>query len=291
MTYRTGVALVVLAGFLWSGIGLGIRLIGDASAWQILFWRSLGAAPALFLLLALRTGSHPLQAIRRQGLAGLVGGVALVFAFAGGIYAYETTTIANAAFLFTVSPLVTAVLAWPVLGEPVRRATWVAIAVAIVGILVMVGGGLGTGVMAGNLAALGSAAGFAVFTLALRRGKAVETLPATVLGSLLAMGFSALVVGDAGLAVTPRDAAIAVAMGVVVMAGGMLAYTLGSRAVPATELALLALVEVVLAPVWVWLLLGETASAATLAGGAILMAGLAFNALTGMRHRPPPPPM
>jgi DME family drug/metabolite transporter len=80
MTYRTGVALVVLAGFLWSGIGLGIRLIGDASAWQILFWRSLGAAPALFLLLALRTGSHPLQAIRRQGVAGLVGGVALVFA-------------------------------------------------------------------------------------------------------------------------------------------------------------------------------------------------------------------
>lgn len=293
MSYRTGVALVMLAGLLWSGIGLGIRLIGEATAWQILFWRSVGATPALLLSLALRTGGRPLAAIRSQGLAGLVGGVALVFAFAGGIYAYATTSIANAAFLFAVSPLLTAVLAWPVLGEPVRRATWWAIAVALAGILVMVGGGLDGGRMAGNLAALGSAAGFAVFTLALRWRRSGELLPATVVGSTLALAIAAVVAlqSGSGLMLPPRGAAIAVALGVVLLAGGMFAYTAGSRTLPATELALLSMVEVLLAPVWVWLLLDERAAPATLAGGAILLSGLVLNAVTGVRHRPPPPPL
>jgi DME family drug/metabolite transporter len=293
MSYRTGVALVMLAGLLWSGIGLGIRLIGEATSWQILFWRSVGATPALFLVLALRTGWHPFAAIRAQGLPGLVGGVALVFAFAGGIYAYSTTSIANAAFLFAVAPLITAVLAWPMLGEPVRRATWLAIAVALAGILVMVGGGLDAGGMAGNLAALGSAAGFAVFTLALRWGRGGEQLPATVIGSTMALVIAAAlaVESGAGLALPAQGAAIAVAMGVLLMGCGMFAYTSGSRTLPATELALLSMVEVLIAPIWVWLFLGESASPATLLGGAILLGGLALNALTGVRHRPPLPPL
>ena len=78
-------------------------------------------------------------------------------------------------------------------------------------------------------------------------------------------------------------------MGAVILGGGMAAYTAGSRAVPAAELALLSMVEVMLAPVWVFVFLRETASLNTLIGGAVLLAAILWNALSGIRHRPPPP--
>jgi DME family drug/metabolite transporter len=69
------------------------------------------------------------------------------------------------------------------------------------------------------------------------------------------------------------------------VSGGMVLYTLGSRVVPAAELTLLSMVEVLLAPVWVWLFLRETASPATFLGGGILMLAIIGNALSGLRGR------
>ncbi|MCX7644063.1 MAG: DMT family transporter [Rhodobacteraceae bacterium] len=287
LSYARGAALVVGGAVLWSLMGLAIRAIGEATTWQILFWRSLGLAPVVLLFIAWRSGWRPLARLRAAGAAGVTGGAALVFAFAGAIYAIQATTVANAVFLFAASPLITAVLAWPVLREPVRAGTWVAILLAVIGIALMVREGLALGALSGNLAALGSAAGFAVFTLALRRGRTGDMFPATFLGGLFAMLTAAAVLAASGqgLAIPPRDAALAVGMGVLLLGGGLVAFTLGSRAVPAADLALLSMVEVMLAPVWVWLFLGETAGAGTLVGGAVLLAALALNALTGMRHR------
>lgn len=286
-SYLRGAALVVGGAMLWSMMGLAIRLIGEATTWQILFWRSLGMAPVLFAFIAWRSAGRPFARIRAAGLTGLAGGLALVFAFAGAIYAIQSTTVANAVFLFAASPLITALLAWPLLREPVRRGTWAAIGVAAVGILMMVREGLEIGALWGNLAALASAAGFSVFTLALRRGRLGDMFPATMLGGVFSAlaAASVLTLTGEGLAVAPRDAALALAMGVVLLGGGLVCFTIGSRALPAADLALLSMVEVMLAPVWVWLVLGETASAGTFAGGAILLAALVGNALTGMRHR------
>jgi DME family drug/metabolite transporter len=289
ITYRRGVLLVVLAALLWSTMGLLIRLIGDAGTWQILFWRSVGMVPVLAGFIAWRSGGHPLRAVRRAGLAGAVGGFGLVFAFAGAIYAYQETTVANAAFLFAASPLITAALAWPILKEPVRRATWVAIAVALVGIALMVREGFAAGAMAGNIAALASAFGFAAFTITLRWGRLGDMLPAVALGGTFAIVVAWIVIALNGetVRVSATDAGIAVGMGMAILGGGMVVYTIGSRAVPAADLALLTMVEVLGAPIWVWVLLGETAGPGTLMGGAVLLAALAFNALTGLRHRPP----
>jgi drug/metabolite transporter (DMT)-like permease len=286
-SYLRGAALVVGGAVLWSMMGLAIRLIGEATTWQILFWRSLGMAPVLFALITWRSGGRPVERIRAAGVPGLAGGLALVFAFAGAIYAIQSTTVANAVFLFAASPLITALLAWPLLREPVRRGTWAAIAVASVGILMMVREGLEIGALWGNLAALASAAGFSVFTLALRRGRLGDMFPATMLGGVFAalVAAAVLTMTGEGLTVAPRDAALALVMGVVLLGGGLACFTIGSRALPAADLALLSMVEVMLAPVWVWLILAETASAGTFAGGAILLLALIGNALTGMRHR------
>ncbi len=292
--YARGVLLVLAAGLLWSLIGLAIRLIEDAGAWQVMLWRSVGMTPVLILWIARTSGGHPVRALRATGTAGLAGGLGLVVAFAGSIYALQSTTVANAVFLYAAAPLLTALLAWPVLREPVRKATWAAIAVAAVGIGLMVREGLALGAGWGNAGGLAAAAGFAVFTLALRHGRLSDMLPAAALGGLLsiAVGGGVLAVTGQPLLIGARDAAVAAGAGVLFLGAGMVLYTAGSRAVPAAELALLGMLEVMLAPVWVWLALGETASVATLVGGAILMSALALNALSGTRHarhRPPPP--
>ena len=68
----------------------------------------------------------------------------------------------------------------------------------------------------------------------------------------------------------------------------MILYTIGSKAVPSAELALLSMTEVVFGPLWVWLFLGETAGSYTLLGGGVLLVAITGNALSGLRSKPIP---
>lgn len=286
MRYGLGMVLVVTAGVLWSTQGLIFRQIDAAGTWATLFWRSMGMIPVLLAFLVWRAGGSPLPAIRAVGLPGALGGLGLVGAFAGAIYSIQSTTIANAVFLFAASPFLTALIGWMTLGERVRSETWAAMAVALTGIFVMVRDDLSGGAMAGNIAALLSALGFAVFTVTLRWGKVSDSLPSVLLGGLFSLLAGAVIAGQMGqtLAVPAPDALWAMAMGAVTLSGGMVLYELGSRVVPAAESALLSNIEVMLAPLWVWLFLGETASSATFLGGAILLVAVTMNGLSGARR-------
>ena len=290
LSYFNGVLLVLLAGVFWSTMGLGIRQIEYANVWQILLYRSISLATFLFILISLRSGFRPFTTIRRVGIAGIIGGFGLVFAFAGGIYAIQTTTVANAMFLFASAPFFAAILGWIILRESVRRSTWIATAVAIIGIGIMVIDGISAGHIIGNSAALLSALGFAVFTIALRWGKLEDMLPAVFLAGVFAAMVSLIVCFSRGYALTlsANDAGIAIALGVFQVGMGLAIYTIGSKVVPAAELALLSMTEVLLGPFWVWLFLGEMAGAYTLTGGLILLLAIAGNALTGLRRKPVP---
>jgi drug/metabolite transporter (DMT)-like permease len=290
ISYLVGVVLVLMSGVFWSSMGLGIRLIEQANVWQILFYRSIALACFLFCIITLRSGFRPLTAIRSAGFAGAIGGVGLVFAFAGGIYAIQTTTVANAMFLFAAAPFLAAVAGWVILREQVRHATWVAMLFAIIGIAIMVINGFAAGKLVGNLSALLSATGFAVFTIALRWGKLEDMLPAVFLAGVFAIITGALVCefNGYGFALPRNDIVISVSMGVFQVGMGLVIYTIGSRVVPAAELALLSMTEVLLGPVWVWIFIGETTSFYTLLGGAVLMLAIAGNALSGLRRKPIP---
>ncbi len=104
LSYLNGVLLVLLAGAFWSTMGLGIRNIEDANVWQILCYRSFSLSIFLFILISYRSGFKPLRTIKRSGIAGVIGSFGLVMAFSGGIYAIQTTTVANAMFLFASAP-------------------------------------------------------------------------------------------------------------------------------------------------------------------------------------------
>ncbi|MCR9134705.1 MAG: DMT family transporter [Alphaproteobacteria bacterium] len=287
--YRRGVVFVLVAGMLWSMVGLGIRLIDEASVWQILFYRSLSLTPFLFVVIWWRSDGRPFATIRKAGKASVVAGIALVGAYAGGIYAIQETSVASALLLFAAAPFIAAALGWLVLGEPVRRATGFAMVFAVVGVGIMVADGFSSGHMIGNIAALASSFAFAVFTVALRWGKAQEMLPSVFLSGLFALALSGLVCVLQGLtfAISANDMSIALVMGVFQIGAGLVLYTIGSNSVPAAELTLLSLGEVLIGPFWVWLFLGETIDRNTVLGGSLLLAAIVGNALSGLRRKPP----
>jgi drug/metabolite transporter (DMT)-like permease len=290
LSYFNGVLLVLLAGVFWSSMGIGIRSIETANVWQILLYRSCSLSLFLFILIAIRSGFKPLKAIKKTGLAGVIGGWGLVVAFSGGVYSIQTTTVANAMFLFASAPFFAAIFGWFILRESVRKSTWIATSVAALGIAVMVVDGFAAGHMIGNISALLSALGFAVFTIALRWGKLEDMLPAVFLAGVFAAVTSAMICyfGELIFVLSVNDATISLAMGVFQVGAGLAIYTIGSKVVPAAELTLLSLTEVLLGPLWVWVFIGETVSSYTLIGGTILLMAIAGNALTGLRRKPVP---
>ena len=290
MTYERGVLFVLLAGVCWSSFGIGVRLIEVADVWQILFYRSLALAPFLIFVISVRIGNDTFGAIRRAGWAGVVGGISLVFAFSGGIYGIQNTTVANAMFLFAAAPFFAAILGKLLLKESVRSGTKWAMLAATAGIALMVSEGIFLGHLAGNVAALVSALGFAVFTVALRWRQVEETMPIVFLAGIFAMGTAAVVLQFTGIGfVVPlNDILVSLVLGIVQVGAGLILYSLGAKAVPAAELTLLSMTEVVLGPIWTLLLIGETAGVYTLIGGGVLLSAIAANALTGLQRKPPP---
>jgi len=288
---RRGLIFVFMAGVLWSTVGLGIRLIDDATVWQILLYRSISLSLFLAIVIFLRSRRNLLKVVKAAGLPGCIAGLALVGAYSGGIYGIQSTSVANAMLLFAAAPFMAAILGWIFLRERVRKETWVAILFAIVGIGIMVQDKTQGGtVLMGNLAALGGAFGFAVFSVALRWGRSEDMLPAVFLSGIFAIFITSSICLVSGLTfqISFNDISISMGMGVFQVGAGLVLYTLGSKTLPAAELTLLSLAEVLLGPLWVYLFLNEVATLNTLLGGLILLLAIAGNAISGVRRKPPP---
>ncbi len=284
--YLRGVLMVMAAGVLWSLGGLAVRSMDAAGAWQILFVRSSAVALSVLAVLLWRYRGDCLRKIGAAGWLAVLAGALLGAGFCGFIFALMHTTVANAVFMLSATPFLTAVLGWLLLGETVRRGTWLAMAVTLIGVGLMVGGGIVAGAWLGNLMASLATLGFAGFAVALRRGRGGDMLPAVLWAGLLSAVVAGVMAPD--LAMTGRDVALSAGMGALLITGGMLLFTAGSRTVPSAELALLSLTEVVLGPRWVWLAYAEVPRPETLLGGAIVLAAIVGRALTGMRRRTPP---
>ncbi len=290
MTNRTDVFFVLSAGVLWSTVGLGVRLIEDALVWQILLYRSISLSFFLYFVITFRSRESPFVQIQRIGFPAVIAGLSLVAAYSGGVYAIQTTSVANAMLLFATAPFLVAVLGWICLRENVRMATWILIVIAIVGISIMVADKSGASILSGSISALGSAFGFAVFTVALRWGKSGEMLPAIFLSGLfgIAVTLTICLFMNLPIFLSFNDGGITAGMGVFQVGVGLILYTLGSRTLLAAELALLSLSEVLLGPFWVWILIDEIITANTFIGGAFLLIAIAGDAITGKRWKPPP---
>ncbi len=280
-----GVVLVLLAGTLWSIGGIVVRLIVEATAWQIVFYRSLTLGLTLTLVILVRYRGAFWKALRTAGVTAVVAGLCLSMGFICWIFALMYTTVANALFLLTTQPFITTLLALVILRERVLRITWLTMSLAIVGVVVMLSESLSLGTLAGNLLALGAALALSSFTVALRKGKGTDMFPAAWWAGAFATVMAAIMLQASSqtLSVGVWDLGMCTFMGVVQSGFGLMRYTTGSRYLPAAELALLSLTEVILGPIWVWLGVGEVPSLWTLAGGVIMLAAVVWRALYEVR--------
>ena len=275
--HTTGMLLVAAAALVWSSGGLIARLVAT-DPWTTTFWRCFFSATFLTLVVGGLERRGPLAQWRRIGWPGLVVAVCLATASTLFILSLSRTSVANTLILMSVGPWVAGALGWLVLGERVSPLTWATMTIAVAGVVVMVSGSFGAGRLVGDVLAVLMATVFAIGTVFVRRHPEIRMTPAASLAAAIACLAALPMASPVGT--TPRDLALLAFFGIGQFAVGFLLFTAGARLIPVAETSLIGMLETVLGPFWVWLVLGEAPGAATIAGGAIIMAALVVHTAT-----------
>jgi drug/metabolite transporter (DMT)-like permease len=288
--HRRALILMVIAPLLWSIAGVVTRNLSPElqaqGRFEITLWRSLFAAVFVggYLLLVRRDF---LGALTRAGWPGLLSGCMWATMFICFMLALTLTSTANTLIVLAVAPLITAILARAVLKSPIPLRTWLAIAIAMAGIVWMFAGGLrieSPASLLGMLIAFGAPLASAInFVVLKKRGQSVDLIPAVFLGGVIS---AVLMLPFAlPLGAEPRDVALLAVLGFFQLGLPCMLLVIAARHLSATELALLALLEVLLGPLWAWLGAGEVPAGTTVFGGALVLGALVLNELAAARDR------
>ncbi len=276
------------AGAVWSFGAIIARSADGADPFQYLIWRSVGIIVVVEVLGRLQ--SKPPQTWRAYttGPTMLLATVMLLTASLGFTYAVKTTSAANAAFLGSTTPVFGVIAARVFLAEKFRALTVAVIGAAAVGLFVMVAGDVGAGSMVGNLAALAAAVGFAGYTVCVRSNPAEDWSPVLPGYGLIMIAICSVVTLASGSTVFPPalDMAYALIHGGFVIVAGTILFNVASRQVPAAAMTVFAQTEMVLVPIWGFLVLSERPKFTTLIGGSIIVAAIMVKAVSDARHEP-----
>lgn len=282
---RKGVLLMIAAGLCWSSGGILVRNVAISDGWEIVLWRSVFMVPFLLAVLAWWHRGAVWGKIAAVGWPGVLAGALLASQFFFFILSLTRTTAANTFVLMSTGPFFVAALGGFLLGERVPARTWIAITIALAGITLMFADGLEAGRILGNLLALGVPLGFAFNVIVLRRAHAaVDMVPAVLIAGLISIPLAAPFAWP--LEASARDLALLAPMGCFQLGLGCLLMTRATRYLSAGEIGLLALIEPILAPIWVWIGVGERPTALALVGGLVVIGALAGNECIGFRRAP-----
>lgn len=251
-----------------------IKLI-DANQWTVLFWRGLLSSLVLAAFVTVHAKGRLTEPFRAIGRAG--GAVAMLFAVSNTFFvaAITHTGTANVLVIVSIGPLITALLTWLFLGEKIGAATWWATIAVAISLTVIMMGAFEVGEAWGNAAALVAAMAFAAALIIVRKARLVRMIPAAALGQL----GSAIVAVMFGIS-APRGSDIAY----LALLGGLLLpiasalIVLGPRRISAPDVSLITQVEVLLGPLWVWLVLDEAPSLRVLVCGLAILMTLVIHA-------------
>jgi drug/metabolite transporter (DMT)-like permease len=281
--------IALSSGVVWSFGAIAARLADHTDAFQYLIWRSVGILLVMEAVALIQ--GRPLVTRRafRSGGMMLVAAGGLLLASIAFVYAVKTTTPANAAFLASVTPLVAVLLAKVTLGERLTRVTIVAVVVAFAGLLVTVLGDVEAGNLMGNIAALLSSVGFAIYAVCLRTDPRRDWSAAIPGYAVMMIVLCAVITAVHGKTFVPPagDIGYALLHGGVFIVCGTLLFNIASRQIPAVPMAVFAQTEMLFVPVWAFLLLSERPKPATLIGGAIIFSAVLGKALLDARTPSP----
>ncbi len=281
--YMRGISMSALGMIIISPDGLLIRLIDDAGIWQMTFFRSLFMGLSLALIIALRYRSRTLEVWRSIGKTGLFSALLMVGGNLGFVVAITYTTVANTLVILATMPFLSAVLGWWLIGEAVPSRTWVSITVALAGIGIIFVESLGGGTWLGDLMASATALLMGLNLIVLRKVRQRDMTPALCLAGFIGAGLALLFTQPSQI--IAHDMAILALDGFIILPLSLALFLGGTRTVPAAEVALLALIETVLGPLWAWVGIGEAPSLMALVGGFIIIASITANAAIGIKRQ------
>lgn len=291
LTHTRAVLLMVVIAFMWSIAGVVTRHLESARSFEVTFWRSFFTLLSLMVILPLFQGREVFSRIRHGGRALWISGVCWSFMFTAFMMALTLTSVANVLITLAVGPFLTALLARVVIGHRIAMRTWLAIAVAGLGIGWMFGGDLqanGDGSqLAGTLVALlvpmAGAINWTVVQRSQAQGDKVDLVPAVMVGAFI----SSLVTLPLALPLTAtaHDIALLAMLGLVQLAIPCVLSVRCASVLKAPEIALLALLEIIFGILLAWLGAGEVPGTNVLTGGALVLGALLVNELFGWRQR------
>ena len=291
LTHTRAVLLMVAIAFMWSIAGVVTRHLESARSFEVTFWRSFFTLLSLMVILPLFQGREVFSRIRHGGRALWISGFCWSFMFTAFMMALTLTSVANVLITLAVGPFLTALLARVVIGHRIAMRTWLAIAVAGLGIAWMFGGDLqanGDGSqLAGTLVALlvpmAGAINWTVVQRSQAQGDKVDLVPAVMVGAFI----SSLVTLPLALPLTAtaHDIALLAMLGLVQLAIPCVLSVRCASVLKAPEIALLALLEIIFGILLAWLGAGEVPGTNVLTGGALVLGALLVNELFGWRQR------
>jgi DME family drug/metabolite transporter len=282
---KLAIPVVLMAGIFWSFGPYVVRNIDQAHTvpWQYLFTRGLVIFILLNLYLYLEEGLSFISNYKRIGISGIVGGIGLAFAMITFIWSITNTSAAITLLCLASMPFITALLGFLFLKETISFNVWVAIGIATVGIIIMAFGNHEKNTLMGFILGIVSAVGFSVFSVSLRWRKETPKFTTVSIAGLICFIVSLIVIinKDLSLISSNKNQALFAAHGTIVCLG-MILYAIASKNIPAAELTLLSLTEVIGGIFWVWLPwlgINEIPATNTIVGGFLIFLAIFYYSL------------
>jgi len=288
---KIAVPVVLFAGLLWSFGPLVVRHMDQPHLvpWQYIFGRGLTIFILLNLYLYFEEGFNFYKNYKKVGKSGLLGGCGLGVAMISFIYSITNTTAAITLLCLAAMPFFTALLAFLFLKERISLNVWISIIVATIGIIIMALGNTEKSSIIGFIFGITSSIGFSVFSVTLRWKKNTPKFTTVALSGLFCCVFSTILIliNDLNFLSTNKNEALFATHGTLVCIG-LIMYSIGSKNIPATDLTLLSLTEVVGGIFWVWLPwlgINEVPSTNTIIGGFFIFLAIFYYSLIMQSNR------
>ena len=288
---KLAVPVVLFAGILWSFGPLVVRYMDQPELvpWQYIFGRGLTIFIILNLYLFFDEGIAFYKNYLKIGVSGIIGGLWLGIAMISFIYSITNTSAAITLLCLAAMPFFTALLGFLFLRERISLNVWIAIILATVGIIIIALGNTGKASLLGFVFGMTSSIGFSIFSVTLRWRKETPKFTTVAVSGLFCFIIASIfILSKNQLFFSTSYNGTLFSLHGVLVCFGLILYSIGSRAIPAAELTLLSLTEVIGGIFWVWLPIfgiNEIPSTNTIIGGFFLFISITYYSLVMRTNR------
>ena len=290
-SHKIAIPIVLFAGVLWSFGPLVVRYMHQPNLvpWQYLLTRGITIFCIINIYLFFEEGKKFYKNYFKIGFSGIIGGVGLGVAMITFIWSITNTSAAITLLCLAAMPFITALLGFLFLKEKISMNVWISIIIAAIGISIMALDKTGQGSLLGLIFGLISATGFSVFSVSLRWRKETPKFTTVSIAGLFcaAVSLAVIAINDGNFLSSSHNQGLFAIHGTLVCLG-LILYSVGSKALPAAELTLLSLTEIIGGIFWVWLpILGinEVPTNSTIIGGFLIFISIIYYSLTIKTNR------